>query len=121
MNGDAGPALGNTDRNQADPQEPVTVLTVHQEPAATLAEVAAPVLPPFYVASRAEGPLRQAEILSNVHQHKIALESLSNPEGIEVDPIDHELTIILSQDCDLEQDFKRREELRVNGTAADTL
>jgi len=54
-----------------------------------------------------------------VHQHKVTLESLNNPDGVEVEPIDHELAIIVSQDCDLERDFRRREELRVSGTEQD--
>ena len=120
MNGDAGPNLGNADDdNQAGPQEPATELPVHQDLAVTLVETTELAVPAFYISSRALGPLRQSEILSNVHQHRITLESLNNPDGVEVDPIDHELSIIISQDCDLEQDFRRREELRANGGVLD--
>jgi len=111
MTGDAGPILGNTDGNQTDPQE-LAITTV---------QTAEPILPPFYIPSRGDGPLRQAEILSNVHQHRIALESLGSPDGLEIDPIDHELAIILSQDCDLEQDFKRRESIVREGGRIDEL
>jgi hypothetical protein len=119
MCADAGRTLGDADENQAGPQEPATELAVGQDLAITLAQVANPVVPIFYIASRAEGTLRQTEILCNVRQHKVTLESLNNPDGVEVEPIDHELAIVVSQDCDLERDFIRREELRVNGTVPD--
>ncbi|MGC2162787.1 MAG: hypothetical protein WA634_12810 [Silvibacterium sp.] len=109
MNGDPAQALENTDGNHAGEAEPVTELPVHQELAVTPPEASASGQPTFYIPSTANGQLRQAEILSNVYQHRITPETLNDPNGAELDRIDHLLAIILSQDCDLEQDFKRRE------------
>jgi hypothetical protein len=50
----------------------------------------------------------QGEILENVVQIKPSIEN--NEEGvIDVFPVPHELVVVMSQDCDLQQDFDRRE------------
>jgi hypothetical protein len=77
--------------------------------------------PVFYISSSLDTQLRQAEILSNVFQYKIAVESLGDPDGVEIEPVIHEFAIILSQDCDLEQDFKSREAIRASGASLDRL
>ncbi len=121
MNGDAPPAHANADPNQAVAGEPAPELEHPEELTIVPTSAAQPPQPTFYIPSHEAGPLRQTEILSGVHQHNITIESLNNPDGVEVAPINHELAIIVSQDCDLEQDFNRREELRLNGAAPDRL
>jgi hypothetical protein len=73
-------------------------------------------LPPpesIYEASARDGALRQGEILSGLIQRVVDIESLK--EGTpRVDRIAHPLAIVVSQDCDLDWDFKAR------NNAADT-
>ncbi|MDE2857267.1 MAG: hypothetical protein OXN94_05405 [Chloroflexota bacterium] len=55
--------------------------------------------------------LRQGEILTNVVEVQIELESISGVNADNVyraNPIKHPFAIIVSQDCDLEQDFNYR-------------
>lgn len=55
--------------------------------------------------------LRQGEVLANVLALQLKLESTSSyePDSIyEANPIRHPYAIIVSQDCDLEQDFNYR-------------
>ncbi len=57
------------------------------------------------------GALRQGEILSSVFELQIVLEdTLGKAErcNYEADAIEHPFAIIVSQDCDLEQDFNYR-------------
>jgi hypothetical protein len=119
MNGDAPPSHANADPNQTGAGEPTPELAAPAGLAIARTDAAEPNQPIFYIPSLEDGPLRQTEILSGVHQHNITIESLNNPDGVEVAPINHELAIIVSQDCDLEQDFNRREELRIDGATAD--
>jgi hypothetical protein len=98
---------------------PSADLGVRQGLGVELIQAVAPNAPIFYIIPRAEEPIRQTEILCNVRQHAVTLESLNNPDGVEVEPIDHGLAIVVSQDCDLERDFRRREELRAGGTGID--
>ncbi len=65
----------------------------------------------MYRPSTADGRVYQGEILQNVIQIKPSIESIqNNEEGVlEVFPMPHELVIVMSQDCDLEQDYKRRQ------------
>lgn len=67
--------------------------------------------PPVYRPSHVEGRVWQGEILQNVVQIKPSIESIqNNEEGVlDVFPVPHDLVIVMSQDCDLEQDSKRRE------------
>jgi len=64
-----------------------------------------------YVRSLAQGRLWQGEILENVIQIRPTVDSVrANVDGaLEVEPVPHQLVIIVSQDCDLDQDFARRE------------
>lgn len=52
-------------------------------------------------------PIRQGEILSNVSQFRWNLEGVKRGESL-ADPVMHPFAIILSQDCDCEQDYKLR-------------
>jgi len=90
---------------------------------------AGPPLPPpvaeeefaVYCASVHPGRLWQGEILTNLPQWKLTPEGIvasaaqpdlppevPEPIAVELLPIDHHFVIVLSQDCDLFQDFKAR-------------
>ncbi len=60
-----------------------------------------------YLPSLREGRVWQGEILQNLTQLKPTIESLS--AELEMTPVVHELVIVMSQDCDLLQDYKRRQ------------
>jgi len=62
-----------------------------------------------YSPSRA-GPLRQGEVLSGLRQVVPVAGSIF--ENLRVDIIEHRFAVILSQDCDLEQDFNARAALK---------
>jgi hypothetical protein len=85
-------------------QQPAAV-----EPATGSAAVPALVAPPnepFYVKSIAGNRLWQGEILENLPQARLALVSVESEElVVETNP--HAFVIVLSQDCDLESDFRR--------------
>jgi hypothetical protein len=55
------------------------------------------------------GALRQGEILSNLKQFKLNIESLRSGKPL-AEPIIHPFAIIVTQDCDCEQDFKFRKD-----------
>lgn len=56
----------------------------------------------------AQSGLRQGEILSNVVRIQVRLPSLGAAEQ-RIEPVVHSFAVILTQDCDLEQDFKARQ------------
>jgi hypothetical protein len=58
-------------------------------------------------AGRADAPLRQGEILSNLTQVRLLLSSLGSGQ-LQIEEIRHPFAITLTQDCDLEQDFSAR-------------
>jgi hypothetical protein len=58
-------------------------------------------------APSADGALRQGEILTNLRQFKLNIESLRAGKPL-AEPIIHPFAIIMTQDCDCEQDFKPR-------------
>jgi hypothetical protein len=67
-------------------------------------------LPGIYTPS-GEGALRQGEIIAGLTQSRIKLDTIgSDTIGVEVEV--HPIAIILSQDCDLEQDWKTRQLMR---------
>ena len=71
-------------------------------------EIQAPVLDtPVFEASHADGALWCCEILSGVSQHRKSFQSLRLPDP-ELETILHPLCIVISQDCDLAQDFQSR-------------
>lgn len=63
----------------------------------------------IYSPSPPEGPLRQGEILSDLKQ-PIPRSAYHNSEEIVVDFIEHPYAIVVSQDCDLDWDYKARQE-----------
>lgn len=67
-----------------------------------------PVPSPVYAPAVATGPLRQCEILSDLVQVRQTLATLAAQEELEVEFIRHPYALIISQDCDLDQDFAAR-------------
>jgi hypothetical protein len=61
----------------------------------------------IYSISGAEGPLRQGEILSNLEQYNLVVSTIDDPLP-KVAPKKHPWAIVLSQDCDLDQDYRQR-------------
>lgn len=61
----------------------------------------------IYSISEVGKPLRQGEILSNLQQYNLVVSSIEDPQP-KVAPKKHPWVIVLSQDCDLDQDFKQR-------------
>lgn len=70
--------------------------------------------PKMYRVAPATGasPIRQGEILSNLFHAQMAVESIHDSDVVSVNTIIHPLSIVLTQDCDLEQDFKVRDQGR---------
>ena len=63
----------------------------------------------MYARSLPEGPLRQGEILSNVVEVRPKVESLrGGNDEVEFDENVHPLALVLSQDCDLDWDYRAR-------------
>lgn len=56
-----------------------------------------------------DGAFRQGEIFTNLRQFKLNIESLRSGKPI-VEPIIHPFAILITQDCDCEQDYKPRKE-----------
>jgi hypothetical protein len=63
----------------------------------------------FYTPSR-DGPLRQGEILTGLR--RVVPEPGSAFRELKADILEHRFAVILSQDCDLEQDFSARYETK---------
>ncbi|MHB1426293.1 MAG: hypothetical protein ACYC3I_24270 [Gemmataceae bacterium] len=70
----------------------------------------APIFPYRAATSGSDASLRQGEILSNVVRLQLDLKFLGTDEQ-RVEPVEHGYAVILTQDCDLEQDFKARQRL----------
>lgn len=100
--GHAAPAEHNPNQNAVGPNDP--------PPAEAPAEIG------VYTPSVAEGAVRCCEILSGISQRRQSFESLRAPEP-ELETILHPLCIVISQDCDLEQDFCARRENRATPLA----
>jgi hypothetical protein len=79
-----------------------------------LAVAAAVPMAVIYIVSGTTGPLRQGEILTDVIQRRRSFRSLSLATP-EIDQIRHPYSIVVTQDCDLEQDHTAR-----NGTTTGT-
>lgn len=64
----------------------------------------------IYRASTRESALRQGEILTGVVQYKPKIENITTPESssIPFQEIIHPYAIVVSQDCDLDGDYKAR-------------
>lgn len=63
----------------------------------------------IYTPSLPNGSLYQGEILSNLVQLKLKIETLSSPDPVVI-PLIHPYAILMSQDCDLDWDFRARTE-----------
>jgi hypothetical protein len=61
-----------------------------------------------YIQTSTDEPLRQGEIITQLIQFKINLDTVGT-ENLAVDPVMHPYAIIVSQDCDLDWDYKARE------------
>lgn len=81
--------------------------TEHQEPQASVGER-------VYERSSSEGPLRQGEILSGMIQLKVNLQSLEPENEPTLDPVSHPYAVIVTQDCELVQDFKVRKQEQID-------
>src|SRR5437870_1279779 len=70
--------------------------------------------PGIYAASSLDEPLRQGEILSDVVQFQLKTSALDEipvkGDAPPFDRVEHPLVVVISQDCDLDQDFKYREQ-----------
>ncbi len=66
--------------------------------------------PQIYAPAEETGRLHQGEIVSNLVQAHINAANLSSPDVIEVLAKRHPIAIVMAQDCDLESDFKRRDD-----------
>ncbi len=64
-----------------------------------------------------DGALRQGEVLSHVRAYAIATDSLDADGELVVNPSHHQHVIVLSQDCDLDWDFRATQSLREGGTS----
>lgn len=54
------------------------------------------------------GPIRQAELITSVSEFQTISATDGDPTEIATRKVEHPLVIVLSQDCDLEQDFNAR-------------
>jgi hypothetical protein len=64
----------------------------------------------IYSSSASSEPLRQGEILSGILHRRRSLRSLLPSVSPEIIETEHPYAILVSQDCDLENDFKYRSE-----------
>ena len=68
--------------------------------------------------SVASEPFRQGEILTGVRQHRRSILSLKS-QTHELEEIQHPYAVVMSPDCDLEQDFTQRMGEAVKGGSTD--
>jgi len=54
------------------------------------------------------GPIRQAEVLSSVSEFQAISSTDGDADAIAIREVEHPLVLVMSQDCDLEQDFNVR-------------
>ncbi len=62
----------------------------------------------IYLPAKAESRLHQGELLAGVHEWAAAYKDDGSLDGAR--PIVHRLAIVLAQDCDLEQDWRSRQD-----------
>lgn len=62
----------------------------------------------IYRPSPNNGQLYQGEVVSNVVQARLEIESVGQTENVQVSYSIHPYAIVLTQDCDLESDYLRR-------------
>lgn len=107
--------IDNPNASQPGVSSPSSNLALPPSPADGDAVLVAASEPLFYIASPSEGPLLQTEILSSVTEYRLVLESISSDDEPEFESVIHQYAIIVSQDCDLEQDYRHRTELKAEG------
>src|SRR5205823_3329146 len=73
---------------------------------------------PIYFLSPTNAPLRTGEILSGVIQRRRSFKSLGL-ESPEIEEIKHPYSVVVTQDCDLEQDYFAREKAKNTEKAED--
>lgn len=65
----------------------------------------------IYQASNKNSSLRQGEILTGVIQYKpVVSELLEQEQGLEFDAVFHPYAIVVTQDCDLDWDYRARQD-----------
>lgn len=75
---------------------------------------------PFYAASVSGEAVRQGEIISSLRQYVISQESIAAGGDPVFRVVTHPLAIVLSQECDLDLEFRSRNQIRfANGTIPD--
>lgn len=74
----------------------------------------------IYALSAQREALRQGEILTEVCQYRRSLSSLKD-QTHELEEIRHPFAVVVSQDCDLEQDFLARNATLTTGSSDDKL
>lgn len=67
----------------------------------------------IYVSSLQNTPLRQGEILTGLIQSRLNSESINSSEPV-VDYLVHPYAIVVSQDCDLDWDYRARQDQTEN-------
>lgn len=67
--------------------------------------------PSPYERTDKQGPFRQGEIITSVPDYLV---SSKDDGGVDVQVLNHPYAIIVTQDCDLEQDFRLRAEKKMN-------
>jgi hypothetical protein len=65
--------------------------------------------------------LRQGEVLTSFIRYELDVEKLRERQPIEVFQVTHPIVVVLSQDCDLEQDFTRRQKGKSDNLLASVL
>jgi len=70
-----------------------------------------PGAPSIYAQSPEHGPIRQGELVSRIREVRLILEDQRGETTARIEFREHPLAIVLSQDCDLDQDFRTREGL----------
>jgi hypothetical protein len=115
--------FGSTPEQQNQGNEgAVPAGAVSQESSAASSPIEADVqLIVVYRPSDTHGPLRQAEVLSDVFQYRRSFLSL-RAKTHELEEIQHPYAIVMSPDCDLEQDFgSRMGKIKADKTISDIL
>jgi hypothetical protein len=74
-----------------------------------------------YAKSEIGAALREGEILTDFIQYQLDAEKLRAQQPIEVLQITHPIVVVLSQDCDLDQDYRRRQNGKADNLLASVL
>lgn len=62
----------------------------------------------FEVSPQDESPLRQCEVVSRLRRARLTIASVENDERPVVDFEEYDYAILMTQDCDLDLDYKAR-------------